>query len=156
MRASPSWGRRPPGSGTRSAAAGAGGRVVVVDYASTTADLGGRPWDEWLRTYRRHERGTRPLDGLGEQDVTCEVCTDQLAAVAMPDVDLSQADWLRRHGIEELVEEGRRIWDERAAIGDLAAVRARSRVSEAEALLDPKGLGGFRVLEWAAGDAPGR
>ena len=62
--------------------------------------------------------------------------------------DRTQADWLRGHGIEELVEEGRSIWRERASIGDLAAVRARSRVTEAEALLDPTGLGGFRVLEW--------
>ena len=37
---------------------------------------------------------------------------------------------------------------ERAAIGDLAAVRARSRITEAEALCDPAGLGAFRVLEW--------
>jgi hypothetical protein len=27
-------------------------------------------------------------------------------------------------------------------------MRMRSRVSEAEALLDPEGLGGFSVLEW--------
>ena len=27
-------------------------------------------------------------------------------------------------------------------------MRARSRVTEAEALLDPAGLGAFRVLEW--------
>ena len=57
--------------------------------------------------------------------------------------------WLRAHGIDELVEEGRAIWRERAAIGDLEAMRARSRVTEADALLDPAGLGAFRVLEWA-------
>jgi hypothetical protein len=33
-------------------------------------------------------------------------------------------------------------------VGDLAALRARSRVREAEALLDPDGLGAFRVVEW--------
>ena len=32
---------------------------------------------------------------------------------------------------------------------DLAAMAMRSRVREAEALLDPSGLGGFTVLEWA-------
>ena len=42
--------------------------------------------------------------------------------------DVSQADWLRAHGIDELVEEGRAIWRERAAIGDLEAMQARSRV----------------------------
>jgi SAM-dependent MidA family methyltransferase len=129
-------------------AAAAGGRVVAIDYASTTAALAARPWLDWVRTYRQHARGGRPLEHLGEQDVTCEVCTDQLAAVAAPGSDRSQADWLRAHGIDELVEEGRRTWRERSAIGDLAAVRARSRVTEADALLDPTGLGAFRVLEW--------
>ena len=71
-----------------------------------------------------------PLEDLGAQDVTCEVCVDQLAEVAAPASDRSQADWLRAHGLDELVAEGRAIWQERAAIGDLAAVRARSRVNE--------------------------
>jgi hypothetical protein len=31
---------------------------------------------------------------------------------------------------------------------DVAAVRMRSRVGEAEALLDSAGLGAFAVLEW--------
>ena len=42
-------------------------RVVVFDYADTTASMAGRPWTEWLRTYRAHGRGTSPLDALGEQ-----------------------------------------------------------------------------------------
>jgi hypothetical protein len=60
----------------------------------------------------------------------------------------TQADWLRSHGIDELVEEGRRGWDAGATTGDLAALKARSRVREAEALLDPEGLGAFLVAEW--------
>jgi SAM-dependent MidA family methyltransferase len=126
--------------------AGGGGRVVAIDYASTTADLAARPWTEWVRTYRRHERGDEPLEALGTQDITCEVAIDQLGIA--PTSDRSQADWLRAHGIDDLVEEGRRVWRERAAVGDLEAVRARSRIAEAEALLDPTGLGAFRVLEW--------
>jgi len=47
-----------------------------------------------------------------------------------------------------LVAEGVRIWNERASLGDLAALRARSRVTEAEALLDPAGMGGFTVFIW--------
>ncbi|MEX2293533.1 MAG: SAM-dependent methyltransferase, partial [Acidimicrobiales bacterium] len=34
------------------ALAGASGRVVAFDYATTTADLAARPQAEWLRTYR--------------------------------------------------------------------------------------------------------
>jgi SAM-dependent MidA family methyltransferase len=130
------------------AVAGVGGRVVAIDYASTTDDLARRPWTEWLRTYRQHERGGHPLERLGSQDITCEVPVDQLPPAAR---DVSQAEWLREHGIDELVEEGRALWRERAAVGDLAAVRARSRVTEAEALLDPSGLGAFRVLQWEGG-----
>ena len=130
------------------AVAGAGGRVVVVDYAATTAALAGRPQVEWLRTYRGHARGGDLLDGLGEQDVTCEVAVDQLALVRPPTSDTTQADWLRAHGIDDLVAEGRRTWAERAHVGDLGALAARSRIGEAEALLDPAGLGAFRVVEW--------
>lgn len=125
------------------------GRVVVVDYADTTPSMAGRPQHEWLRTYRGHDRGGDPLADPGAQDVTVEVAVDQLAAVRPPDEDRTQAAFLRAHGIDDLVEEGRRTWAERAHLGDLAAIRARSRVTEAEALLDPTGLGAYRVLEWA-------
>lgn len=131
------------------ALAGPGGRVVVLDYGQSTAALAERPCQEWVRTYRGHDRGGPPLEALGTQDITCEVPIDQLGPALTSDV--LQADWLRAHGIERLVDEGRQTWQERAAIGDLAAVRARSRITEAEALLDPAGLGAFRVLEWAGG-----
>ncbi|HEX7096533.1 MAG TPA: SAM-dependent methyltransferase [Acidimicrobiales bacterium] len=124
------------------------GRVVVIDYVERAANLVTRPWTQWVRTYREHERGGAPLDAPGAQDVTCEVVLESLAAVRPPDLDRSQAAFLHAHGIDELVAEGRRIWAERAHLGDLTALRARSRVREAEALCDPAGLGAFRVLEW--------
>jgi len=127
------------------------GRVVVIDYADTTPNLARRPWSEWVRTYRAHGRGGPPLANLGDQDVTCEVAVDQLGGVRRPDRDRSQAQFLSAHGLDTLVEEGRRIWQERAAIGDLAALAARSRVTEAAALTDPAGLGAFRVVEWELG-----
>lgn len=123
------------------------GRVVVIDYADTTAGMAARGTD-WLRTYRGHERGGSALDEPGSQDITAEVAVDQLALVRAPDEDRSQADFLGAHGLDELVDEGRRIWRERAHLGDLEAIKARSRVTEAEALTDPTGLGAFRVLEW--------
>ncbi|HVW31110.1 MAG TPA: hypothetical protein VHL53_01110, partial [Acidimicrobiia bacterium] len=58
--------------------------------------------------------------------------------------ETTQADWLRSLGIESLVEEARAAWHGRRA-NDLAAVAARSRVHEADALLDPAGLGAHRV-----------
>lgn len=127
------------------------GRVVVIDYADTTESLAARPSVDWLRTYRGHERGVEPLTALGTQDITCEVAIDQVARVRLPDRTSTQAEFLTRWGIDGLVAEGRRVWHERAAIGDLEAMKARSRVREADALTDPAGLGAFRVLEWSVG-----
>lgn len=121
------------------------GSVLVVDYASTTAEMAARPVDEWLRTYRDHRRGGAPVDAPGSQDVTVEVAVDQLPPGA---TTCSQADFLQAHGIDDLVEAGRRLWEERAHLGDVEALKARSRIAESEALVDPSGLGGFTVLEW--------
>jgi SAM-dependent MidA family methyltransferase len=128
------------------------GRVVVIDYCSpTTAGLAMRPWREWLRTYRGHERGAHYLRDPGAQDITAEVCVDQLAAAAgPPDAVRSQAQFLAYWGIDELVEDGRRAWEAKAHAPDLTALTGRSRVREAEALTDPAGLGSFTVLEWTA------
>ena len=127
------------------------GSVLVVDYTSTTQEMADRPSAEWLRTYRGHERGGEPTEAPGSQDVTVEVAVDQLPPGAVVD---TQAAFLRRFGIDDLVEAGRRLWEERAHLGDLEAIRARSRVAEAEALLDPTGLGDFTVLEWFVPDRP--
>ena len=127
------------------------GCLVLIDYADTTAALARRPWPEWLRTFRQHDRGLSPLEAPGTQDITCVVAVDQLAAVRPPGDDRSQADWLEERGIPLLVKAARETWSQRAAIGDLAAVKARSRVNEAEALMDPAGLGGHRVLQWVVG-----
>jgi SAM-dependent MidA family methyltransferase len=125
------------------------GAVVVFDYAvATTTELAGRPYREWLRTYRAHERGEHPLRAPGSQDITCEIPVDQLRE---PDAIRTQSQWLQLHGIDELVAEGREYWDQHAAHPDLAAMRMRSRISEAEALMDPAGLGSFSVLEWRVG-----
>jgi SAM-dependent MidA family methyltransferase len=122
------------------------GRVVVVDYArATTTELAARPWREWLRTYRSHGRGGHYLADAGEQDITVDVALDQLPE---PDAVRTQAQFLRRWGIDELVAEGREAWGRAAAAPDLAAIAMRSRAGEAEALLDPAGLGAFTVAEW--------
>ncbi len=128
------------------------GWVVCVDYgATTTAELGERGFDGWLRTYRAHGRGGGWLEGLGTQDITCDVPADQLK----PSTIERQADWLRRLGIDDLAAEARGTWHERAAIGDLSAMRARSRVAEVEALTDASGLGAFLVLAWTGGPTQG-
>ena len=126
------------------------GTVLVFDYVTPrTAELAGRPYRDWLRTYRGHERGVHPLKATGEQDITCEVALDQLPE---PDTVRSQAQWLQRWGIGELVDEAREHWERVRSHPDLAALRMRSRINEAEALLDPQGLGSFSALEWRCGE----
>lgn len=122
------------------------GSVVAIDYATPiTAMLAGRPYRDWMRTYRGNERGDHYLVAPGTQDITIDVPIDQLAE---PDTVRAQAQFLQLWGIDELVTEGKRIWEEQAARPGLEAMKMRSRVSEAEALLDPAGLGGFLVAEW--------
>lgn len=124
------------------------GSLVIVDYAvARTAELTARPWREWLRTYRGHARGGHYLDAPGSQDITTEVCIDQLPE---PDAVRSQSQWLQLHGITDLVAEGKAYWEAHAARPDLRAMAMRSRVVEAEALLDPEGLGAFSVVEYRA------
>ena len=132
---------------TRALRISAPGAVVLVDYCSPdTVSLAARPWREWLRTYRRHERGGHYLAEPGSQDVTCEVCLDQVLT-GHPGAGVQrQRDWLGTLGIDALVEEGRQAWQEAAAAPDLRAVAMRSRIAEAEALMDPAGLGGFSVV----------
>ena len=77
-----------------------------------------------------------------------EVAVDQLPPRAAA---TTQAAFLRAHGIDDLVADGRRLGAERAGVGDLGALLARSRIAEADALLDAGGLGGFIALEWCVG-----
>ena len=124
------------------------GSVVAIDYGTPiTAMLAGRPYRDWLRTYRGNERGEHYLGSPGTQDITIDVPIDQLPE---PDTVRTQAQFLQRWGIDELVDEGKQLWQEQAARPGLEAMKMRSRISEAEALLDPAGLGAFLVAEWRA------
>ncbi|MFV1990247.1 MAG: SAM-dependent methyltransferase [Acidimicrobiales bacterium] len=120
-------------------------RLVLLDYGASTYELLERGIQGWLRTFVGHEVGRSPLVDPGSQDITIDVPFDQLPA---PRRRLSQADFLGELGIDDLVAEGKRIWAEQAARPGLVAMKARSRISESEALLDPEGMGGFQVLEY--------
>jgi SAM-dependent MidA family methyltransferase len=127
----------------------AGGRVVVTDYARTTAEMASVAPHEWLRTYTSHGSGGSPYDDPGGRDITCDVAIDQLSLIAPPASVRSQAEFLRAHGIDDLVADGRATWARLGLAGGLEAIAARSRITEAKALLDPTGLGSFTVIEWS-------
>lgn len=122
------------------------GSVLTFDYCSASAAvLAATPWREWLRTYRGHERGAHYLRDPGLQDITVQVCLDQLPE---PTVVRTQAQFLQRWGIDDLVQQGRQAWQAAVAAPTLEALRMRSRIREAESLLDTSGLGAFLALEW--------
>ena len=125
-----------------------GGRVLVFDYCSeSTREIAVTPWREWLRTYKDHQRGVHYLIEPGSQDVTTQVMIDQLM-MAVPALSVTQqSEWLLNWGIDELVAAGSKYWEEHKSAPDIAAMKMRSRVNEAQALTDRDGLGSFSVLE---------
>jgi SAM-dependent MidA family methyltransferase len=124
------------------------GRVLVFDYCSeSTSEIAVTPWREWLRTYKDHDRGVHYLIEPGTQDVTTQVMIDQLMEV-VPELSVShQSEWLLNLGIDELVSEGSSYWEQHKSAPDIAAMKMRSRLNEAQALTDRDGLGSFSVLE---------
>ncbi len=110
-----------PSTGSSTPGRGCGrGRLLAVDYwRPTTSALAARPWREWLRTYRGHRRGDHYLADPGGQDITVELALDQFPE---PDAVSTQAQFLQRWGIDELVAEGDRQWAASAAAPDLGAV----------------------------------
>jgi SAM-dependent MidA family methyltransferase len=124
------------------------GVVIAIDYGAPTAEIAARPEMGWLRTFVGQERGGHPLDAPGSCDITTDVAVDQLGAVVEPTLMATQRQVLERLGINQLVEEGRQVWAEKASAPDVAALRARSRIGEAESLLQSGGLGEFLFLEW--------
>ena len=124
------------------------GKVLLFDYCSeSTSEIAVSPWREWLRTYKEHERGGHYLLEPGSQDITTQVMIDQLSNAVSGLSASSQAEWLQTWGIEELVSQGNRYWNEHKAAPDVAALKMRSRTNESLALTSHGGLGAFSVLE---------
>jgi len=124
------------------------GRVLVFDYCSeSTSEIAVTPWREWLRTYKDHDRGVHYLIEPGTQDITTQVMIDKLMEV-VPELSVTQqSEWLHKWGIDDLVSEGSSYWEQHKSAPDIAAMKMRSRLNEAQALTDCDGLGSFSVLE---------
>jgi len=123
------------------------GSLLLFDYCSdTTAEVAAMPWREWLRTYKDHERGGHYLLAPGSQDITAQVVLDQLPTGF---VAMTQAQFLQQWGMDDLVLEGKEHWENLSGAPDVAAIKMRSRATEAQSLLASGGLGGFTALEWS-------
>ena len=127
------------------------GYVVLVDTMDTAAGMLARGSGGWLRTYRDHAPAGPALEDPGSRDLVADVVVEQLRHAAADAgfavlAETTQSEWLEDLGIAHLVDEGRRLWEQGAAVGDLAALEARSRATQAAALTDPAGLGAHRVV----------
>ena len=124
------------------------GRILVFDYCSaSTSDIAASPWRDWLRTYRDHGRGEHYLANPGSQDITVQVMLDQLQE-SFPSLTISrQSDWLKHWGIEQLVDEGNRYWENHKHSPGLTAIKMRSRSTELGSICGDEGLGSFWVME---------
>ena len=131
-----------------------GARLVLFDYAAPTEELLSR--GGWLRTFRDHGAGSEWLVDPGSQDITVDLPVEQIVAASDRPSVRSQAEFLEIHGLSALVEEGRALWEAGAATGGLAALKGRSRIREAETLVDPEGMGAFTVFEWPPNPGTGR
>jgi SAM-dependent MidA family methyltransferase len=122
------------------------GQLLLFDYFSaSTAEISLTPWREWLRTYRDQGRGMHYLSDPGSQDITSQVMIDQLPTGF---ITSTQADFLAQWGIDELVREGNAYWESMKTAPDVAAMKMRSRSTEAKSLIDQTGLGAFTALSW--------
>ena len=127
------------------------GTVVIIDYGGTAEELEHRRVAGTLRTYRSHHLGPDPLLEPGETDITADINFSALLTMSSQvgaDVELHrQDDFLTSLGLREEVTRLRKDELELARRGDeMERLKVRSRRTEAETLLNPRGLGDFRVL----------
>jgi len=124
------------------------GRVLIFDYCSdSTSEVAVSPWREWLRTYKNHERGEHYLLEPGAQDITAQVMIDQLLEGIPNLLVRKQSDWLQHWGMQDLVSEGAKYWEQHKSSPDVFAMKMRSRANEAQLITDPSGIGAYVVLE---------
>ncbi len=130
------------------------GIVVLVDYALEPEDLHSPARsDGTLRVFARHAVGGDPFGHIGRQDLTATVDLASVRSAAAaagldPLGETTQAELLARAGTSDLVNAylGRPSASLQDAL-DLRSALAR--------LLDPRGMGGFRVLAFGRGLPPG-
>ena len=133
------------------------GLVIAIDYGAPARDLyGPRRHAGTLMTYRGHRADGSPgaqYRDIGERDITAHVdvttLARRLAAAGFEiDRDTSQARFLAGCGLQDLLER------ERAASAEDAErwLLVRSAILR---LLDPRQMGGFRVVVATRGLPPG-
>ena len=124
------------------------GFVLAIDYGRQAADLysAKERYRGTLTTYHRHIQTDRPLERIGEQDISAQVDFTSLAhAGANAGMDFlgydTQAAFLRNLGIEHLLRH-RPVGPPRQAQADRVGIRE---------LVKRGGLGDFKVMAFGKG-----
>jgi SAM-dependent MidA family methyltransferase len=139
------------------------GFLLTVDYGATARRLYTRDRRQGtLAVYARHQFLDQPLEGPGGRDITTHVNFSALARAGSA-AGLcvagytTQAAFLTELGArEEIAARGARLYpaadtERQTDRGQADLLRRRSFEAAAAVLFDPRGLGGFRVLEQARG-----
>ena len=126
------------------------GVVVLVDYADEPAALHGPGrMSGTLRAFARHAVGADPFRHVGRQDLTATVDLAAVRAAASrvgldPLGETTQAELLAAVGSVELTD----AWLRRPGADLQGALLLRSALMR---LMDPRGMGGYRVLVFGRG-----
>jgi SAM-dependent MidA family methyltransferase len=118
------------------------GRILTIDYGYEAADLfAGHPQGTFM-TYHHHATNGNPYENIGSKDMTSHVDFTSLMllgeAHGFRTVEFTtQADFLARQGFGDLMLQAQRA----------ATLEGHIEVRQAAiTLLNPAGMGGFRVL----------
>jgi SAM-dependent MidA family methyltransferase len=126
------------------------GYAFVIDYGYPAPELyAGHRLGGLLRVYREHEVTDSPYDAVGEQDLTAHVdfslLSEAAAMTEMAEIGLAaQSDFLANAGLGQLLVNLQQ--DPTTAVDEY--YRAQAAVFR---LIDPGGMGRFRVLGLAKG-----
>jgi SAM-dependent MidA family methyltransferase len=142
------------------------GYVLTIDYGATAEQLYTPDRRRGtLAVYARHQMNDRPLVRPGQQDITAHVnFTDLMEAGRNAGLDTigmtNQAEFLGRLGLRQAAEEtANRLYpyaniERHTDRGQADYLRRRSLMAAVGTLLDPGGLGSFRVLVQQRGISP--
>ena len=120
------------------------GFVVTIDYGHESKELYSPERSRGtLQTYYKHTSGSSPYQWIGRQDITAHVdfttvIEEGRRAGLKPLCLMTQAEYLSRLGLK--------VWADRLRERDMSPREVRANAMAMRDLVDPDGLGGFKVL----------
>lgn len=125
--------------------------ICFIDYGDESKKLLSNDVESVVRSYRQHRQGIDWLRMPGECDITVDVnFTGVLAALRRAGLAARLTDqraFCLEYGIVEVIADARDREHFAASLGNVMdQLRVRSERLDYEALVDPNGLGAFKVL----------